>query len=216
MAGKKKHVLHVKPRSQTGSAASRRARREGTIPSVLYGHGAAPRNFLLDSKEWLAIAKQEIQIVVLEDTKDGQKTNALIKEIQFDYLSGQYRHIDFLEVKMDETIHATVPVHHIGVPAGLSQGGVMEQPLHEVEVECTPLTLPEHIEVDVSPMQLNDLMTVANLPYPEGVKPVSDLDQLVFHVMTPRAEEEAPEEEEEAILEEGVAEEEAKEEAKEE
>ncbi len=207
MTEKKKHVLHVKPRTQIGSAASRRARRAGTIPSVLYGHGSAPQHFLLNSKEWAAIAKQEIQIVVLEDTDNDQKSNALIKEVQFDYLSGQFQHIDFQEVKMDEIIHATVPVHHIGTPVGFSQGGVMEQPLHEVDVECTPLTLPDHIEADVSSLELNDVMTIADLPYPEGVKPIGDLDHPVFHVLTPRVESEAEEEEEEGATagEEGVA-----------
>jgi len=186
---KEKHVLHVKPREKTGSAESRRARRAGLVPSVVYGHGEKPKHFLLDMKEWEAATRHEVQIVELDPGSSGKKINAFVKDTQFDHLSGKFHHVDFLEVKMDETITATIPIHHIGTPVGLSQGGVLEQPAHEVEVECTPLTLPDHIEVDISNMELNDAITVGDLPYPEGVKPVDDLEHAIFHVLLPRVEE---------------------------
>ena len=201
---KQKHVLHVKPRLKTGSAESRRARRSGLVPSVLYGHGEQPKTFLLDLKEWEAAVRHEAQIVEI-DAGDAGKTNAFVKEVQFDHLSGKYKHVDFLEVKMDESITATVPVHHIRTPVGLSQGGVLEQPAHEVEVECTPTTLPDHIEVDISEMEINDTITALNLPYPEGVKPAGDSDHAIFHVLLPRIEEEEVDEVEEGMeLEEGA------------
>ena len=191
---KKKHVLNVMDREVSGSASSRKIRREGNVPAIIYGHGAKPQSLLLDGKEWAILARQDIQIVELK-CADGKPLNALIKDVQYDYLKGTTVHVDFLEVKMDEIITASVPIHTQGIPVGASQGGVLEQLMHEIEVSCTPLTLPESIEVDVTGVELDAAIHVGDLLFPEGVTPIPDADQNVLHVMLPRIEEE-PEEEE--------------------
>ena len=200
---KEKHVLNVMDRSAFGSAASRKARREGKVPAVIYGHGAEPQRFLMDAKEWTIISKQDIQIVELK-RESGQPLNALIKDVQYDYLKGSTTHVDFLEVKMDEVITAFVPIHTHGIPVGLSQGGVLDQPMHEIEVSCTPLTLPEAIEVEVAELELDSAVHVSDLVFSEGVTPIPDAEQVVCQVMLPRVQEEEEVEEEGIEGEEGV------------
>lgn len=202
MVSGNKNVLNVIDRTDFGSSASRRSRREGKVPAVIYGHGADPKHFMLDVKEWSVIARQDIQIVDLKIDK-GATLTALIKDVQYDYLNNEYTHIDFLEVKMDEEITASVPIHTHGTAVGLSQGGVLDQPMHEIEVRCTPQTLPEAIEVDVAELEVDDSIIVKDLVFPEGVTPIPDPEQSVCHVMLPRIEEE-PEEVEGEEGEEGV------------
>lgn len=192
MVSGNKNVLNVMDREDLGTSASRKCRREGKVPAVIYGHGAKPKHFIMDVKEWAAIARQDSQIVDLK-TEKGKTLTALIKDVQFDYLNNSYTHVDFLEVKMDEEITASVPIHTHGTPVGLSQGGVLDQQLHEIEVQCTPRTLPEIIEVDVSELELEASICIGDLEFPEGVTPILEADQTVCHVMIPRVEEE-PEE----------------------
>lgn len=193
MVSGNKNVLNVTDRETFGSSASRKDRREGKVPAVIYGHGAQPKQLLLDCKEWDIISRQDIQIVDLSLDK-GENMTALIKEVQYDYLNGITTHVDFLEVKMDEAITAAIPIHAHGTPVGLAQGGVLDQDMHEIEVNCTPRNLPEAIEVDVSELELEDAIHVSDISFPEGVTPIPDPEQNVFHVMLPRIEEE-PEEE---------------------
>ena len=183
---KEKNVLKVTERKTFGSAASRRARKEGKVPVVVYGHGATPQSFLIDAKEWNIIAKQDIQIIELQPEK-GNPINVLIKDVQIDYLHGIVEHVDFLEVKMDEAIVTMIPIHSTGTPAGLSQGGTLEYITHEVEVNCTPTSIPDSITVDISELELNAAITVGDLELPEGVTPTGDEKQVILHVVEQRA-----------------------------
>ena len=189
MAAKERKVLNFKVRGDSGKGPSRRARRQGSVPAVVYGHGTAPKHVLLDSKEWGVIAGKDIQLVDLKSDNNDLLT-VLIKDIQFDYLCGMTKHVDFLEVKMDEIITAYVTVHTHGVPAGQSQGGILDVQLHEIEVECTPATLPDSIDIDVSGLNLDDALLVKDLVLPEGVKAVMDPEHTVVHVILPRIEKE--------------------------
>jgi large subunit ribosomal protein L25 len=189
---KEKHLIQVVNREELGSAASRRARREGMVPAVVYGHGAEPKSFLITVKDWDIIAKQDVQIVQLKPNK-GSEINVLIKDVQYDYLKNRTDHIDFLEVKMDEAITASIPVHTIGTPAGITQGGTLEHILHEVEVNCTPLTLPEYIEVNIENVELNGEIKTGDLPLPEGVTIAGDTTQTVLHVIHSHVSEEGEE-----------------------
>jgi large subunit ribosomal protein L25 len=189
---KEKHLIQVVNREELGSAASRRARKEGMVPAVVDGHGAEPKSFLITVKDWDIIAKQDVQIVQLKPNK-GSEINVLIKDVQYDYLKNRTDHIDFLEVKMDEAITASIPVHTIGTPAGITQGGTLEHILHEVEVNCTPLTLPEYIEVNIENVELNGEIKTGDLPLPEGVTIAGDTTQTVLHVIHSHVSEEGEE-----------------------
>lgn len=188
---KKSVVLNVEERTETGSGPSRRYRREGKIPAIVYGKKDAPKNLLLSKLEWETLSRKgEIHLVELK-TKTGDSINALIKEVQHDYLSGMTLHIDFEEVKMDEVIETSVAVHGKGTPIGLSQGGILEQVLHELDIACLPSDIPEFIEVDISHLEIDKTLTAQDILPPQGVKIINPPQQVVFHVIRLRAEAEA-------------------------
>lgn len=178
-------------REAAGTSHSRRARREGKIPAIVYGHGKEPRKILVPESEWKLVSSDahlvEIQI------EGGETLNALIKDTQIGIISRKPIHIDFLEVDMSEVIHATVPLHAQGVPAGQGQGGLLEQVLHEIEIACTPADLPEFVVVDVSALALGASLHVGDIAFPEGVKAATDSTLVAFHVYLPRADEPAGE-----------------------
>ena len=186
---KEKHLIPVVARETVGTASSRRARRAGMVPAVVYGHGAEPKSFLITNKDWDHIAKQDVQIVQLKPNK-GPEVNVLIKDVQYDYLKNVTEHIDFLEVKMDETITASLPLHVTGTPVGIAQGGTFEQMIHEIDVECTPLTLPEYIEINVDDLAIDSEIKIADLELPEGVSAMGDPKQTILHVIKSHSDEE--------------------------
>ena len=188
---KKKSVLSVVERTNLGSGASRKARREGRIPGVIYGHGMKSKSFLIPEGEWLKLAKHgNIHLVELK-SENGDVLNAIVKEVQFDYLSNKTVHIDFLEVKMDQLITTSVDVIGHGTPVGIIQGGVLEQILHKIEVRCLPKDIPEIIDIEITGIELEKAICVKDIKLPEGVTAASNLDSVVFHVIKLRIEEEA-------------------------
>jgi len=178
------NVLNAVSRGKTGTISSRQARRTGSIPAVIYGHGQEVRHILIDQKEWKTISKLEIHIVsIVIDDKDT--LNALVKSSDYDYLKGMPLHVDFQAVNMDEKITASIPIHGRGTPIGISKGGVLEQAMHEIELRCTPATLPEILEVDISSLELNKFIHLSEIELPEGVEAVGDSSLAVFHVSEP-------------------------------
>jgi large subunit ribosomal protein L25 len=185
--GAKKIILKLQDRAEFGTSHSRRARRAGKIPCVLYGHGQEAKTYYIEEMIWKGISIADAHLVELNSSAGA--TNALIKDVQFDYLKGKTVHIDFQEVRMDELITANVPIHGKGTPVGLSQGGFLEQVLHEIEVECLPNDIPSFIEVDINGIELEKSMHVSDLILPEKVKAITPANQTVFHVLAPKVEE---------------------------
>ncbi len=185
---KKSLILNVQERAETGTGASRRSRKKGLIPAVVYSPGGASKCFSIPELEWVNMAKKgDIHIVAL-NTSAGTSINALVKEIQHDYLKGVTIHVDFQEVRMDEEIETSVTVHSKGIAIGISQGGVLEQLLHEIDVSCLPGDIPESIEVDVTGIELDKGILVKDLLIPEKVKVLNQPNAVVFHVIILRAE----------------------------
>ncbi len=181
---KQKHVLNVVTRSELGKGPVNRLRKAGHIPAVVYSKGAAAKTIYFNAADWEALQKFELNLIALKEGEN--EILALIKDVQNDFMRGKTSHVDFLEVRRDQVIKASVAVHagHTA-PAGIAQGGLLEQFVHEIEVECLPDALPEFIEVDVSKLELDQEMRVEELLLPEGVKAVSEGDIVVFHVVDP-------------------------------
>ncbi|MCF6174793.1 MAG: 50S ribosomal protein L25 [Victivallaceae bacterium] len=181
------NVINVTPRTEFGNGASRRARRNGQIPAVVYSKGVETRRCLVDTKEWEAVNRHEVGLLTL---KEGRKECAVLaKDVQFNTLKGMFVHIDFIEVKMDVEITTMVQIHHGGEDAiGLSQGGVLEQPAHEIEVRCLPADLPEGIEVNISGIEIDASLLAEDIILPTGVTLESDPEMIVFRVNKPTAE----------------------------
>ena len=207
---KVKHVLNVQARTAGGTGDARRLRKTGLIPAIVYGKGIEPKCISVDATEWQLLSRNELNILSL--VEDGKETLVLLKEVQHDPIRNRTRHLDFQAIRMDQKIKAHVAVRagH-ALPAGASAGGLLEQNLHEIEVESLPQDLPEEIIVDVSGMNLGDIIHVGDIAMPEGVTAVTHADIVVFTEVDENAaaaeeEEAAPAEGEEAAEPEVIAE----------
>ena len=206
---KVKHVLNVQARTAGGTGDARRLRKTGLIPAIVYGKGIEPKCISVDATEWQLLSRNELNILSL--VEDGKETLVLLKEVQHDPIRNRTRHLDFQAIRMDQKIKAHVAVRpgH-ALPAGASAGGLLEQNLHEIEVESLPQDLPEEIIVDVSGMNLGDIIHVGDIVMPEGVTAVTHADLVVFTEVDESAaaeeEEAAPAEGEEAAEPEVIAE----------
>lgn len=181
---KQKHILNVVTRTETGKGPVKRLRKAGQVPAVIYHAGAAAKTIYFNAAEWEALQKYELNLLLL---KEGETEHlALIKEVQNDFIRGKVKHIDFLEVDRSKKIKAVVAVKagHTA-PAGLSQGGMLEQFVHEIEVECLPDALPEAIEADVSALAVGQSLHIGDIVMPEGVAVAGDKSIVVFSVVDP-------------------------------
>ncbi len=198
--------LVVHKRDVTGSRASRRLRRSGLIPGVLYGHGkeatliAIPPHALRD-----ALATGGGTHAVFDVTFEGQTRahKAIVKEMELDPVRSNVTHVDLQEIRLDETIETTVAVRFEGEAVGVKTGGILDEATREVPVKGIVTAIPEYLALDISGLDVNDTAKVSDLVVPEGIEILMDADEVLCSVVPPRkVEEEA--EGEEAGAEEGV------------
>ncbi|MDD4097232.1 MAG: 50S ribosomal protein L25 [Lentisphaeria bacterium] len=178
--------IDVSERAQLGSANSRRMRRDGLVPVVVYGHGQAATSLSI-SASLLGELLHHPGLVEMNSV-DGGKKLTILKAAQRHPISNEVLHLDFLEVKMDELITSEVRVVAEGEAAGIRHGGQLEQVLFELQIKCLPGEMPEAIKVDVSGIELDASLHVRDLVLPEGVTAVSDGALVVFQVRAPKAE----------------------------
>jgi len=183
-----KVVLSAKNRQESGSAVSRRIRRSGRIPAVLYGRTGNAIPLDLDALEFVRGTKNISESTIVKVEVDGKSYDAFVKDTQRNIIDGNLLHVDFYEVESGRVLRAKVSLHIIGNPIGVREGGILEKPLHEVEVECLPKDLPERIEVDVSSLNVNQSLHVRDIPLGEGVRLVSTPDKVVALVKYAKAE----------------------------
>lgn len=191
MSKSKTLELSVELRDEMGTAASRRMRREGKVPGVIYGHGSEATPLLL-SADLVKQLQHHPGLLSLTIGAD-QKCTGIVKDVQRHPITGAVLHIDFQEVKADQIITATVAIEPHGEPVGASQGGMLEQLVHELEIRCRPLDLIEVLIVEVSDMKLDEVMTVGQLVLPEGITTPLSADLPVFQVRQPKVVEAAEE-----------------------
>ncbi len=166
--------LKAEPRSDVGKGASRRLRRAGKVPAIVYGAHRDPEPIVVDEHELARQLEHEAfysHILVLRFA-DGREERVVLKDIQRHPWKPRVLHLDFQRVSETETIRMHVPLHFVGedVAPGVKQGGLLTHELIEVEVECLPKDLPEYIEVDVSGLGLGDALHLSDLKLPEGVR----------------------------------------------
>jgi large subunit ribosomal protein L25 len=196
--------LTVAPRELFGSRATRRLRREGFVPGVVYGHGGEARPFQVPARELRHILSEGHTLLDLE--LDGSKAvPVVIKEQQHHPVRGDVLHVDCLEVRLDEEIQAEVPIELEGADQapGVREGGVLEHVTREVTVEALPTEIPERITVDVSEMEISDTINLDSVTIPSAVKLMAEEPEeiTIATLSPPRVEEEPePEVEEEAEL----------------
>jgi large subunit ribosomal protein L25 len=212
MAGERTKLL-VQQRETLGSAESRRLRKTGYVPGVLYGSGE-PVAICVESRELrraLTGAAGLHSILDVEIDGKGSTHASILKEFQVDPVRGGVTHVDLQEVRLDQTINASVSVNLIGgdVAPGVKEGGVLSQVLREVTVEALPLEVPEHIDIDVSEMEIGGTLRLAELTAPDGVTILGDMESVVATITAPTREVEPEPTEEELAEAEAAAEGEA-------
>ena len=197
MAGERTK-LTVRTREHLGSRETRRLRKQGVIPGVLYGRNE-PVAIAIDERELRRALTGKAglhSILDVEIDGTGSSHASILKDYQLDKVRGGVTHVDLQEVHLDRPIHASVTVHLIGSEdaPGVREGGVLSQPLRELNVEALPLEVPEHLDLDVSHMALGDTLRLADIVVPAGVTLLDDLETVAATVTAPTREEE-PEEE---------------------
>jgi large subunit ribosomal protein L25 len=194
MAGERVKIV-VRERETRGSADSRRLRKQGLIPGVLYGRGE-PRAFTVGERDLRAALTGDGGLhAILDVTIEGANAShaSVVKDYQQDVVRGGITHIDLHEVRLDQPIQSTVALHLVGEAVGSREGGVLSQSLNELNVEALPLEIPPAIEVDVSELHIGDSLRVADITAPEGVTLLDDPDTAIASVTQPTRVEE-PEE----------------------
>jgi large subunit ribosomal protein L25 len=208
---KGRETLKAAPRSDFGSRTSRRLRREGLVPGVVYSGGAESRAFQAPEREIRNVLGEGAALFDLE-IEGGKAVPVVVKEQQHHPVRGSLQHIDLQEVRLDEAIQADVVIELEGTDSapGVKGGGVLEHVTREVTVEALPTEIPDRIVADVSAMEINDTLQLSALEVPEGVTLVADDPEevTIATLSPPRVEEEpepAVEEEAELVGEEGEA-----------
>ena len=186
--------LTAQRREATGRSAIRKLKARGIVPAIVYGGKDKPQSLQVSRRDislMLSHASGENILVELEITGEKGSRMAMIQEIQHSPVGGNVLHIDFHAVSMDEKIEADVPLEPVGVANGVKNfGGLLEQSLRTLEVECLPRDLPDKITVDVSALNIGDSIHVRDIQLPSGVAAKTPIDLTAFSVLAPVVEEE--------------------------
>jgi large subunit ribosomal protein L25 len=177
--------LSISAREVSNSRATRRLRRAGQVPGVLYGGEGDPLPFAVDERELRHALAARGAVVELQ--LDGDATPAVLKDAHRHPVRGNTLHVDFLRVRLDVAIHAVVALELVGGEdaPGAKEGGVLEHVTREVNIEALPTDIPERLELDVSQMQVNDTLTLASVTAPAGVTILDEVEETVVATLTP-------------------------------
>ena len=173
-------------RDGRGKNEARRLRKSGSIPAIVYGAGKAPVPVSVDPKQMFRILKSDSgHNTIFDLALDGESTKAMIVDWQTEPIKGALLHIDLKRIAMDKKLTVTVPIVLKGEAYGVkTEGGILEQVLREVEIECLPADIPAHIDVDVTNLHFHDVLRVKDLPHGEGkLDFITDENQTVAHVI---------------------------------
>ena len=181
-------TLTVEKRETKGKGPAKKLRSSGKIPAVIYGQGEESVALTLDGKAFHAVLHSHHgENVIFEVKIPGRKTGlkAILREVQHEPVTGEILHVDFQHISMTKKITVEVPVALMGTPDGVrNKGGILEHILHELEVECLPGDIPEHIEVDVSQLDVGDSIHVSDIPVTK-VKILTDPERSIATVVPP-------------------------------
>ena len=184
-------TLDAVRRETRGKNENNRTRAKGHIPAVVYGGAGQSEAVSVDPKALLAILHSDsgVNTLISLNIDGGTATKVLVREFQLHPVQDKLLHADFYRLAMDKVLQVTVPIHITGEAKGIkAQGGLVDFVNREIEVECLPADIPEHITVDVTELMLHDGIRVRDLKTDGKWKPVSEGDLLIVHVISPKAE----------------------------
>lgn len=210
-----KSVLNVETRVRTGKGGSRKVRQDGLVPAVVYGKGVEALNLRLDPKALQKAVATEAgwnTLITLKGNGPFDGLVVILKDMQIDAIRRNPTHVDFLAIDLEKTLAVMVPVQPVGKSQGEIEGGTLQLVRHEVEVYCLPTNIPTSIEIDVTALNIGEVVHIDELSLPEGVESQHDVNFTVLTVVGRMAEEvevgeEGEEGEEEVVTEEAADEE---------
>lgn len=179
-----KTFIKAATRARTGSGRLNQMRREGWLPSVMYGRGTENQNLKVDAKSFAdLLAQSSSDNIIINLEIDGNVSRmAFLQAIQHDPLSGLAVHVDFLAIDEHTEITAHIPARLCGEAPGVKAGGVVEQYVHAIEIICLPDDLPDTLEIDISGLELGASLHMGDIQYPKGVRPTHGADVVVVHI----------------------------------
>jgi large subunit ribosomal protein L25 len=183
--------LSATPRTEKGKGVARKLRAAGQVPGVIYGHGRDPQPLTVNARDFDRLAERvRITSTVIELALDGRTARTLVRELQRDPIRRSVLHIDFQELVAGEKVTVSVPLRFVGTPDGVkNDGGILEEVIHQVHVRVDPSNIPDHIDVDVTPLTIGHSLHISDLKLPAGVEVEEDGEQTVAVVSAPKAEE---------------------------
>ncbi len=180
--------IQAQERTDTGKQVAKRLRRGGMVPGIYYFHGEKPAPFSVDAKELRNMLAHKSSLIDL-NFKNGGTSKCIVREVQWDPLSGAPIHIDLLGIKLTEKVKVAVPIRIAGAAVGVKTGGgIMQQLLRELEIECLPLDIPETVTVDVSHLEIHHALHVGDLKL-DNITILDDAEQVIVSILPPRLEE---------------------------
>jgi large subunit ribosomal protein L25 len=184
------NVLEAQAREAGNKGMARRVRVGGKIPGVLYGAGKDSLSVSVDPRQVLRILHSDTgHNTIFDLALNGENTKAMIVDWQYEPIKGKLLHIDLQRIAMDKVLRVEVPIVLQGVAEGVkTEGGILEQMLREVEIECLPGDIPSHIDVDISHLTFGKVLRVSDLPHNEKLKFLTDANQPVAHVTSVKEE----------------------------
>jgi large subunit ribosomal protein L25 len=206
-----KSVLNVETRVRTGKGGSRKVRRDGLVPAVVYGKGFEALNLRLDPKalqQAIATDAGWNTLITLKGDGPFDGQVVILKDMQISSIRREPKHIDFLAIDLKKAISIMVPVHPVGKSQGEVEGGTLQLVRHELELHCLPTNIPTSIEIDVTKLNIGDVVHIDEVVLPEGVESLHDVNYTVLTVVGHKPEEvEEGEEGEEDVVAAGAADE---------
>jgi large subunit ribosomal protein L25 len=187
-------VISAERRNDTGKSITRKLRRDGKVPGILYGADVEPTSVTLDAKELSRLLRHGHSIINIK--VDGDEQMAVIKSVQNHPLNGKVIHIDFMRVVAGQEITVTIPIHIVGTAEGTKEGGVFSSVKHDIRISVLPKHMPDSVEVDCSALEIGDAIRVKDISM-ENVTILDDEEELICNVILPRKEEEVVEKVEE-------------------
>jgi large subunit ribosomal protein L25 len=182
--------LNAAARSDIGTGNARKLRQAGSVPAVIYGHGRAPQNLSLNTRELdRLLSTISVSSTVIDLSIDGKSSRTLIREIQRHPVKRSIVHVDFQELVAGEKITVSIPLRFVGTADGVrNSGGILEETMHQVHLRLDPASIPDHIDVDVTPLTVGHSFHIRDLKVPEGVTVLDDPGATVCVCTAPKTE----------------------------